>query len=199
MKDWITFVIPTAGKMTLGRTLDSLDYPGVRTLVVADTHDEADSAYLQISRDWHGNKCSEWMEFDGGVNCWGHPQREAGMRAATTPWIGFSQDDDVLLPGALADIEHVIANQDVPWPLLFRVDTWQVGIVWRSKELRPGNIDADCIVVPNEPARLGHWGMEVTGDYAFIRETVALWGGQVDWRPELIARGRPQRDATGWR
>jgi hypothetical protein len=66
--------------------------------------------------------------------------------------------------------------------------------------LAQDHIDAECIVCPNVPARLGTWNpARYQGDYDFIAETVAKWGGvgRVAWRPEVIAQAQPS-DAEDW-
>jgi predicted secreted protein len=45
-------------------------------------------------------------------------------------------------------------------------------------------------VTPNDPAKLGTWVNEYTGDFDFIRETCEAYG-RVRWRDEVIAIARP--------
>lgn len=186
---WLTYVVPTIGRSTLGRLLDSADDPEVEILLMADTHGDKFKERLDACRTAFAGRVNvRWVDYDAGAHHWGNPQRQEGMRLATAPYIAFSQDDNELLPGALDIMRRAAQTHD--GPLLFRVDTWQAGVVWKVPVLTERNIDADCIIVPNDPRRLGTWGPEYAADFPFIQETVRLWGNKVTWQPETIARSR---------
>jgi len=60
-----------------------------------------------------------------------------------------------------------------------------------------GNVGAPCIVTPHVPGLLGTWGDRYEGDFDFIKSTMDLWGGEPDWRDDVIAICRPSA-GTDW-
>jgi hypothetical protein len=189
----LSVIIPTCGRDTLERTLRSMRCQApardLQLLVIADTHAGTHLAAL----DTVPALCARYEAicdgYDGGQHCVGQPQRNYGMTRADGAWLAFSQDDAAWTLGAWDAIAASIARPP-RCPRLFRVQTWQAGVVPRVERVRLANVDADCIVVPNVPNRLGLWGLEYCGDFTFIRDTVLLWG-QVVWEPQVIALGRP--------
>jgi glycosyltransferase involved in cell wall biosynthesis len=190
----VSVIIPTIGRPTLARTLRSIrDQAGpdeVEVLVIGDTH--AGTHDLSTVLHTCGEYDAEGYAYDGGEHAWGHPQRNFGARIAEGRYLAYLQDDDVWLPEAWLAIRGSIATGP-EGPRLFRVRTWQAGVVWvEAGRLAYGQIDADCIVAPNCPQKLGRWTHVYEGDWHFIRETVAAWGeDRVIWDPTIIAAGRP--------
>ena len=186
---WLTVVCTTIGRPSLGRLLESIpSHNGIEVIVVADTYanDEADFTKEISTTQQLYEKNVRWVNYDAGHHNWGHPQRNLGDSLAQGEWIIHSQDDNQFHPSAFTDIWFAVCGQTEPRPILFKVHTWQAGTVWRAPYLVEGNVDADCIVVPNNSEKLGRWGNTYQGDFAFISETVALYGGTVDWNPQLI-------------
>ena len=174
MIPWLSIVVPTIGRPSLARFMESASGHGVEIVLVADTHGDEYTADNDRSRALFKDKAT-WIDYDAGYHAWGHPQRNEGMRHATGEWMMFSQDDNVLVSGALQAIRTAIRQQPYPRPLLFQVDTRSAGVVWKEPYLIERNIDADCIVVPNDSARLGVWTDRFEGDYDFIKKTCDLW------------------------
>lgn len=187
-------VVPTIGRQSLARTLESIRQQVGRQeaeiVVVADTHAGTHLAALlpvpALCAAYH----ARYVPHDGGLHAWGQPQRNHGQAVARGAWLAFSQDDGAWLPGAWAAIHGSIGDPvGERCPRLFQVSPRPGLVVWDSRQLDAGHVDADCLVVPNRPARLGMWTPEYTGDAAMIAETVGLWQGQVRFEPALIARG----------
>lgn len=114
MEPLITFIIPTIGRPTLPRTLDSLiklSNARWKAIVVFDGVDI--------------NECIEdpriqYMKIDkiGYKNCAGEV-RNHGMNHVTTEWIGFVDDDDIVLPNYVDSlISELHKNPDV---IIFRM------------------------------------------------------------------------------
>lgn len=194
----LSIIIPTVGRPGLRATVASIEQqqPGgqVEVVVVADTHSGpidglADYVHMLGPR-------YRFFEHDGGYHMVGHPQRNFGMRQARGQWLHFMADDDIYTPRAFQAIRRAIATLAEPKPLLFRVRTWQAGIVWWRPTLGEGEIDAECIVVPNEPTGLGVWTARYPGDFDFIQETVERWGS-CQWEREQLAICRPS-PAEDW-
>jgi hypothetical protein len=139
-----------------------------------------------------------WLEHDGGVNCYGQPQRTHGARVARGDWVAFTQDDNILAAGAIATIRQAIDQQDHPHPLFFRVLTPWRQLVWETAAVALGNIDADCLVLPRAIAQQTLWGLRYEGDYDAAVEVQRLSAGDIDWRPETIAIARPDPEHVWW-
>jgi hypothetical protein len=200
VRPWLSVVIPTAGTRREGllRTLESVrqQQPGdsVEVLVVADTYQLQDPSPLDVlqSELQHCNVRYRWLEHDGGVHCFGQPQRSYGARAALGEWVAFSQDDNILAQDSLSAIWLAACAQPHARPLFFRARTYWGQTVWYEPEqLRMGNIDADCLVLPRAIAREISWGLRYEGDFDAAVAAHALAGGDVEWREEVIALGRP--------
>lgn len=201
----LTVIIPTCGRKSLERTLQSIrsqkgklgipyNSDFVEVLVVGDTHQGSFTEPLSRVPFLCQEYDCQYLEYDGGEHMWGHPQRNYGQSVAKGKWISWLQDDDIYVPGAFAAIiESAFAplTQKPFAPRLFRTLTWQAGVVWSEPELREGNIDANCIVAPNVPEKLGVWASRYNGDFDFIRDTCSRWDMMV-WEPRVIAHGRPQ-------
>lgn len=196
MTPLISVIIPTIARPTLAPLLDSIpDDDDVEVVIVADVHNMAGeperAARINAARERYAAVHS-WIDFDAGINCYGQPQRNVGMSKAQGQWLAFSQDDNMFAPDAFDSIRRAILDQPHPRPLLFKVMTWQAGIVWINRGvLQIGEIDADCIVVPNMPERLARWTTRYNGDWDFISGTVHLWQRDIAWRDELIASALP--------
>lgn len=200
----LTVCIPTIGRPGLDRTLRSLtlqdgyDPAAVELLVVGDGHaDHLDGRRdaLDAARETSARHGARYAEHDGGCHAWGHPQRNAAMALARGAWLWFLADDDMATDDALTIIRAATAEMPEPGPLLFRVHHWVGRPIWTFSELVEGNIDAECIVVPNDHDRLGWWTDRYEGDYDFIVETVGKWGGRLDWRRAFVAITRPTHTA----
>lgn len=206
-RPWLTIILPTAGRRLAGlaRALDSIagqrsplwqwgDRPaeGVEVLVVGDTH----SAPLPEVERLVWARGHRYLGHDGGLHAWGQPQRQAGMERARGEWVLFGADDDILTPTALAEIRKAISHLDTPRPLVFRFvapPALHRLVIPVSADLRAGNVDASCLVVPNVLHRLGRWENTYEGDHAFLASTAALWGGpaSIRWCAPIISFARP--------
>jgi len=199
---WLSVVIPTIGRDTLAVTLESLvaqpEYEGVEVLVVGDTHGGWTTS-LYDAQALTEQARQTFLAHDGGRHCFGQPQRTAGARVARAPWVAFTQDDNISAKDALAYIEMAIDNQVHPRPIFFRwLAPWRETI-WRWPQLRPGNIDADCLVFPRAIARDVVWGMHYEGDYDAARQAYSLAGAEVDWCEEIISIARPDAEHVWWK
>jgi glycosyltransferase involved in cell wall biosynthesis len=186
----ISVVLPTLGRPTLERTLQSCSEAD-EVIVVLDTSRGTtelpcrlpDNARLAVTDSF-------------GVTG-GHAGRVAGIAHATGTHLAFMDDDDIYTPGALK-LMRVHASSR---PVIFRMDHYSHGNLWRTPEILFGNVSTQMYVVPNDADRLGSWtphmpGLkEPGGDYTFIKETCELMGDPI-WRPEIIAKLRPDRGPT---
>jgi glycosyltransferase involved in cell wall biosynthesis len=183
----VTVIIPTIGRLSLDRTLDSVMCqlrPDDRVMVVGD-------GYQPLSRDQCNKRGPQvaYGEINPPAHNWGHNQRNWAMRQASGTHIAFLDDDDIWVPGAREALEVA-----APIPTIYRMRIPNNGMLWRRPHLQEGNVGTPMIVVPNVPERFGVWGDRYEGDFDFISSTVAAWGGNVEWREEFLCHVRPDLD-----
>jgi GT2 family glycosyltransferase len=185
----LSIVLPTLGRESLKQTLDScIDADEI--VVVLDTSRGTTELPCKLPPNavFHADSF--------GVTG-GHAGRAVGIGMATGTHLAFMDDDDVYLPGAI-DIMRAAACDR---PVIFRMDHYSHGHLWRDPAIRFGNVSTQMYVVPNDPARFGSWTPHVPGlkepggDYTFIKETCELMGDPV-WRDEVICKLRPDRGPT---
>jgi hypothetical protein len=207
----LSVIVPTVGRPSLARTVRSLLRQGewlpYEVLLVGDTHGETWAEQLPWAAELaRTDPHLSYAEHDGGLHAWGHPQRNHGATLARGRYLSWLGDDDVYLPGAFRAIARAIrAHEDDPLEesgrvFLFRwIAPWKQ-VLWHEKGVLAQDwIDAECIVCPNVPSKLGHWNEgRYQGDFDMIRQTVEQWGGveRVVWQPEVIAQAQPAEDWT---
>lgn len=190
MNPLFTVVIPTIGRLTLPRTLTSIP-DGVEVIVVFDSHEPDVDATWRVA-NIACTSGAAYYELDAGRHDTGSPQIAYGMAQARGRWLLNFGDDDVYEPDAFEVMRAAIEAQETPQPLMFKVELHpgpQRGnrhpvTLWQDREIRRYGVTGQSFVVPNDPSRLGRWVDDVT----FMQESVANYGGLVDWREELIAR-----------
>jgi hypothetical protein len=190
----LTIVIPTQGRETLNRCLNSM-LPSrqgngpVQILVVADTHSPLQQDVKWMCEQYHVT----YLEFDAGWHDWGYPQLQYGYDLALGDYIMNIGDDDVYEPGAFTVIRQAIAELPSARPLLFRAlmhpsvsrPCGDPLLLWRLRgQIVRGTVTGQNLIAPNVPALLGCW----VDDFHHLAETVNLWDGLVEWRDEVIAR-----------
>jgi glycosyltransferase involved in cell wall biosynthesis len=179
----LSVVIPTLGRPSLERTLESCAAADEIVVVL----DKARGGTLPCELPPR----TVLLEGVYGVTG-GHLGRTHGIAVASGTHLAFFDDDDVYAPGAI----EVMRDAACDLPVIFRMDHYTHGILWRSKDIYFGNVSTQMYVVPNQPALFGEWTPhmpgwpEPGGDFSFIRDTVENMGGVV-WRDEIIAVLRP--------
>lgn len=195
MNGSLSIIIPTMGRETLRRTLESIRpqlMPDDEVLVVSDGL--AYSDFWEDVKEWS----AEFKELSciDPRSCYGHAQRNFGLSAATKHYVTFCGDDDVYDQDAFSVVREAIATNPGR-PLIFRVDTWSCGLVWHDEVLEVGNVDCGGFVVPNDKERLGTFSYRYEGDYDFINGTLRGYPEGPVWRPERIQVCRPERYGDG--
>lgn len=183
-------VIPTIGRRTLERTLQSIP-DDVERIVVFDAYEpDVDAAWRTANTAVLAG--ASYYELDAGRHDTGSPQLALGFAEACGDWLLNFGDDDVYEPGAFDIIRAAISEQRTPHPIMFKVELHPNGArgnrrpvtLWQDRSIRRYGVTGQSFVCPNDPAKLGRW----TDDVTFMRETVANYDHQIDWRDELIAR-----------
>ena len=159
-------IVPTCGRRTLGRTLESIHsqmVPGDELLV------------------------------DANCDPWGDHARERMMAKATGTWLLFMDDDDVYASGAL-DLVRTAIEPERHAMHIFRMAYQDLGgrTLWTDREIHYGNVGTPMVVVPNIPAKLGRWSEfnHYGGDFDFIQSTARQM--PVEWHEDVIAIVRPR-------
>jgi len=182
----ISFIVPTVGRPTLYRALQSITQqraPDDEVLVISDSPEAAQVAavagctFVECARG-HDYGCAE---------------RTAGIAAARGQHLAFMDDDDIYLPGARQCMED--ARATVPdKPILFRM-VWNDCVLWRDPELREGNVSSQMMLIPNDKTKLGQWGHRYEGDFDFLASM--QWpASEIHWCPDIIAHLRPAHHAV---
>lgn len=196
----ITVIIPTAGRETIARTIQSLHHqwePGDELLIAYDTHDARPTlGWFRMVRG--AVPCGVTLtvhEHDAGHHCWGHCPLSSAQQIASGDWLTFNDDDDIYTPTALAAIRQATSEIAEPMPLLFRFLTHYGLVAWADQTLAQGTVGGHCLVVPNIPERLGVWTCRYEGDYDAIIDTLTRWRKagvpNLGWCQQVIAIARP--------
>ena len=192
----VSVVIATIARPTLARTLRSLRRqawaPGDEVLLVGDgPHPVAAELFAQMGLP------GKYLEHTGTTGTWGHHARNWVMdaRQAAGSHLMALDDDDEYDPDAVANVRAALAAAP-DRPHVFRMTGHATApVIWRPGHpvLEPGNLGTPCIVVPNDPDRLGRYGMHYTGDFEFCASTCAFYPGGPVWREEPICQVREYR------
>lgn len=160
----LAVLIASSGRSTLARTLLSLSPqlgPGDELLV--DVNDDAP---------------------------WGHAARNRLMPRTRAEFLLFMDDDDAYTPEALETIRQRVATS--PGALhVFRMRYGPGRELWRSHEVREGNVSTQMIAVPRELALACEWGDRYEGDFDFIAAVQAAASVPACWHEDVIALVRP--------
>jgi glycosyltransferase involved in cell wall biosynthesis len=183
----LSVVIPTLGRDSLADTLASCADADEIIVVIDEARGKVAMPPFLPARS-----NVKYLRGSWGVTG-GHAGRVEGIKLATGTHLAFMDDDDVYTPGAIALMKQ--AACDVP--VIFRMNHYRHGILWRDRRVMFGNVSTQMYVVPNDPPRLGSWTPHIPGlpepggDYTFMAETVAQMGGPV-WREEVTSVIRPK-------
>ena len=155
----ISFILPTKGRDTLGRTLRSIEtMPGDEILIEVD--------YPPSGK-------------------WGNDQRNTAIKRATGDYLAFIDDDDWYVKGHRKIMEKAM-RENPGKPNFFKMQSPDGKVLWKEKKLVPGNIGGLMILVPNMPKMLHHWqGGRNMADFIFADK----WGwfeDEIIWRDEII-------------
>jgi glycosyltransferase involved in cell wall biosynthesis len=196
----ISIVIPTCGRRTLHRALQSVQNAGVdigdEVLVVGDGPQTLSEA---VCRDWEHLIPVTYIE-GPQTRCWGHAQRNLGMAKATRKTLMFLDDDDEYVPNAIT-FARKTAEKNPGKIVIGQMQHRSRGTIWKEPKIEIGNVSTQMFIVPNIKGQLGFWVPMQGGDFAFIDDTVnrwpGPWGRRVAWWPFVLAVHHPCPDDPG--
>jgi glycosyltransferase involved in cell wall biosynthesis len=123
-----TFIIPTIGRDSLSRTIDSLvaqQDPDFKCIIVYDVQDKyyipPDDRFVSILMDMQLGV----HEGDAPGQSYAGAVRNKGIDLVTTPWISFVDDDDTITPDYVSRLREVQENDVV----IFRMQHPSLGIL----------------------------------------------------------------------
>jgi glycosyltransferase involved in cell wall biosynthesis len=157
----ISFIIPTIGRESLKRTVNSIT-------------------------PWDGDEVLVIQHNPPSGN-WGNAERQEGMDKAKCDYLAFIDDDDVYVPGARAIMDDAIRHNPNNYPIIFKMQYPNGRILWKEKKNRCGNIGAPMVLVPNDKYNLHYWRQnESAADFQFVNNW--KWPHRLTiWRDEVIA------------
>ncbi|HEY1186603.1 MAG TPA: glycosyltransferase family A protein, partial [Gemmata sp.] len=139
-----------------------------------------------------------FLENPGPFGMWGHHARNWVMdaRQARGAYLMALDDDDEYTPGAIAAARAAFGACPEPRPHIFRMTGHPIcppeaPLLWREPVFQVGNFGTPCIAAPNDPGRLGRYGMHYTGDFDFAETTCAHYARGPVWCEAVVCRVRP--------
>lgn len=188
----ISVILGTLGRPHLARSIRSLtdQQTPVEVVLVADP--AGNVPHIRRVAEYFGVAVHEQAS---ETSRRGDDQKNHGMSLATGTHLAFLDDDDEAAPGSIAAMLDRASDR----PVLFRMDHPDLGAVWRTPTLRFGNIGTPCLLIPNQPSRLGTWapflGLPSNkavggGDFHFLMGTVERMGAPM-WDERMVCRVRP--------
>jgi glycosyltransferase involved in cell wall biosynthesis len=178
----ITVIIPTCGRASLKRTLESIqaqkDGPN-EVLVISDGH-HPDASDVYASTGLHG----QFIEVAGPHDDCGGYARNVGLYLAKGHYIHCIDDDDTYRPGAFTTIRQYIG--EAHGPHLFKIFHNSRGkMIWDTPVMEHGNVSTQMLVFPNIPS-MPMWGYWRSSDYGFIKYLCDMWP-ETFWHEDVIA------------
>lgn len=155
----ISFIIPSMNRSSLHKTIASIEAM------------EGDEILVEFD-----------LPPTGG---WGNEQRNAAILRASGKYLAFIDDDDAYVKGHRAIMGK--AMRDNPgYPNLFRIQYPNGRKLWERRELTPGNISTQMILIPNDREMFDWWKPRRNmADYLFVESW--KWP-EIIWREEIICQ-----------
>jgi hypothetical protein len=192
----ICVLIPTVGRPSLARMLQSMREQdlaaGDEVLLVSDDHhDDAAATWAAAGLPGRHVPLS-----DGPHRDWGHTPRNRAHALVRAHYLLHADDDDVLLPGALARVRGALRDHPKDFHLFPFVRHRDRHLVGSERVLAHGHIGTPNLVHPIG-IPLGRWGTAHGGDAAFITGTIALNPElAIHWHTEPHYYAYPPADFT---
>ena len=198
-------IISTPGRRSLYRTLHSIAYQQEDfvedVLVVGDGFHAPTKEMIEVVADTTGLPVR--YVATTRTRDWGHSQLNYALAEVRGDYVTYQDDDDIYLPRALYEMSSLAAALDSPRPLLGRVKTPKLGLLWQQP--LETCLDGHCLVAPNDKQRLGRFGVDHSGDQRYIHTTLrnydeCAWTDRV-WtltRPEWKLWPTAHRFGTSW-
>ena len=183
----IGVVIATPGRASLLRTLNSIEHqgliPGDDVIVVGDGYHQPTKELVELMGPPFRYVATT------RTRDWGHSQVNYGLQKVGGDWVIIQDDDDVFLPRAFDEARTIIEKLESPRPIIGRVMTPYLGILWKEPGAEP--LDGHCLVVPNNKEKLGYFGLEYAGDQKWLASNLAAYDTYT-WADRIWTLTRPK-------
>jgi hypothetical protein len=184
--------ISTPGRASLLRTLHSIAYqqaPVEDVLVVGDGYHAPTDELVSAAAEALGLPCRYIATRK--TRDWGHTQQNFALKEVRGDYLVYQDDDDIFVPRALNEIARLVDAQDTPRPLIGRVKTPKLGLLWQVPGPENACLDGHCLVAPNDKRRLGWFNSEYNGDQCYIHTTLRNYK-EHEWTDRVWTLARPQ-------
>ena len=180
----LSVVIPTCGRETLERTLESITVAGItKADEIIIVGDGPQPVSRRIAESFRSPARITYLESEE-TRAFGGRQRNLGMEVASRSHLVFIDDDDCYLPDALRWMREA-AEKNPSQITLFRIqerrDKFEWDTVWTRKKVEFSNVGTQGILLPNRKQYFGTWPSHPGSDYHFLRGTVDRWPGREPW------------------
>lgn len=156
--------------------------PGDEVLIVGDGYHEPTADLVEMM-GWPFKYVATRKTRD-----WGHSQQNYGLQHIGGDWLLLQDDDDIFLPRAFDEARDIIMKQDEPKPIIGRVMTPYLGILWTAPGVEP--LDGHCLLVPNDKEKLGYFGPEYEGDQKWLASNLDAYD-KYAWADRIWTLTRP--------
>lgn len=180
-------VIATPGRNSIFRTINSIQYqglePGDDVLIVGDGfHQPTQDLVRLLGPPFRYVATTKTRD-------WGHSQVNYGLKHVKGDWLLLQDDDDVFAPRAFDEARQIISKLESPRPVMGRVMTPYLGILWREPNTDP--VDGHCLLVPNDKRKLGYVGLDYAGDQKWIITNLKNYP-TASWADRIWSLTRPK-------
>jgi len=160
--------IPTPGRLSLLRTLNSIKVqgllPGDDIIIVGDGYHQPSKDVVDMFGPPFRYVATQ------KTRTWGHDQCNYGVKHVMGDYIVAQDDDDIFLPRAFDEMRSIAGKLPHPKPIIGRVMTPFLGMLWTAPGQEP--LDGHVLVVPNDKTKLGFWGREYAGDQKWLSSSL---------------------------
>lgn len=188
----ISIIVPTCGRPTLRRALESVlpQLHAIDEVLVVGDGGQPWARKAVSAFNCHQLRYSEY----GPTGFLGNAQRNFAQRQAQGELLVFLDDDDYLAADALETIRRVAAEFP-DRPCMYRIQFHDPSFFkWVEPHFANENISGGAFVVPRRLEYLAEWPershpLSHWSDRVFIEQTLANWPGGLEslvWRPETI-------------
>lgn len=180
----VCVVVPTLGRPTLARTLESIAGQlrgDDHCVVVAD----AGGNHLIVEALFGEYADVRWTYDEWPDGCSGHRARNHAMDSLIEGDLMISiDDDDILAPQAL----KTIRKSDTSRASIYRMRYSDGRVLWGEPRVEMDNVGSPMIVAPTSCR--SRWGARYQGDFDFALSLEREYG-ECDFHEEIVALIRP--------
>ena len=193
-------VIPTVGRDTLHRTLESIyaqrESRGVEVIVVGDTFGGKTPELERAEKHRGLRQLPLARARRRPALCRPAAAYRWARRRRRRPTSGFRRTTTSPRRARWPPSSSASARSTSPGRCSFGSFSYWGDTIWRAPQLALGNIDADCLVFPRWIAKTVEWGLRYEGDYDAACKAFELAAGDVAWCDQVISISQAEAEAS---